>query len=157
MAKVADFGFATCLQTENDLLSIPKSDPWNAPEYSERLFRPDPAKRMDIYSFGLLCTWLLFEAGSCGGLLLPPDTKAEKGQCITFEPHHSGKNILEAWKRNNSNKLVEWISWLVREDRRWDADMKDNLEKFFWSTLAHEPKSRCIELEHLLGLLVSDR
>lgn len=112
---------------------------------------------MDVYSFALLCTWLLFEAGSSGGLLLPPDTKLETGQSISFEPRQSEKNLLELWKRDSRNKLVEWISWLVREDKRLNSSMKDNLIRFFWSTLAFDPESRCMELEQLLGLLALNR
>ena len=157
VAKVADFGFATCLQGDNDLLSIPVSEPWNAPEYYDHHFRPEPAKKMDVYSFALLCTWLLFEAGSPGGLSLPPDTNLETGQFISFEPRHSGKNLLQLWKKDSNDKLVRWISWLVRENECLKSSMKDNFVRFFWSALAFDPESRCLEFEQLLALLRPDR
>lgn len=157
IAKVADFGFATCLQGDNDLLSIPSSEPWNAPEYSDHHFRPESAKKMDIYSFALLCTWLLFEAGSFSGLLLPPDTILETGQTISFEPHQSEKNLLQLWKMDSDDKLAKWISWLVREDGRLNSSIKDNLIRFFRSALAFDPESRCMEFEQLLSLISLDR
>ena len=157
IAKVADFGFATCLHGDEDLLSIPISEPWTAPEHSDHLFRPESAKKMDVYSFALLCTWLLFEAGSCRGLLLPPDTNLETGQVVTFEPRQSEQNILQLWKRDSDEKLVKWISWLVREDERLNSNLKDNLIRFFWSTLTFDPESRCMDFERLVALLSLDR
>ena len=157
VAKVADFGFATCLQGDNDLISIPKSEPWNAPEYYDHYFRPEAAKKMDVYSFALLCTWLLFEAGSSNGLLLPPDTNLETGQTVSFEARQSEKNLLQLWKSDSDDKLAKWISWLVREDGRLNDRIQDNLIEFFRSALAFDPESRCMEFEQLLALLSLDR
>ena len=157
VAKVADFGFATCLQGDNDLISIPISEPWNAPEYDDHYFRPEAAKKMDVYSFALLCTWLLFEAGSTNGLLPPPDTNLETGQTVRFETRQSEKNLLQLWKRDRDDKLAKWISWLVREDVRLNGRIKDNLIQFFRSALAFDPDSRCMEFEQLLALLSLDR
>ncbi|KAH8592616.1 kinase-like domain-containing protein, partial [Bisporella sp. PMI_857] len=58
--KVADFGFSTRFRAEDDLIYIPESIPWNAPERTHRAFTPSSAVKMDIYSFGLLCLWILF-------------------------------------------------------------------------------------------------
>lgn len=63
IAKVADFGFATCFQSHNDLISMPKSEPWNAPERHDRHIKGEQGKQMDVYSFGMLCFWLVFKAG----------------------------------------------------------------------------------------------
>lgn len=156
-AKVADFGFATCLQSGKELLSIPISEPWNAPENSDQLFQPEAAKKMDIYSFALLCAWLLLEAGSFGDFGLPPDVNLETDQYFSFEPRQSGKNLLEVWKRDSSNKLIKCFTGLVREDQRLNSSIKDNLIRLFCSTLTFDPDSRCIELEQLLGLLVPSR
>lgn len=111
-AKVADFGFATCLQSGKELLSMPISEPWNAPEYSDHLFQPESARKMDIYSFALLCAWLLFEAGSSSGFSLPRDINLKTDQYVSFEPRQSGKNLLELWKKDSSNKLVKCLSGL---------------------------------------------
>ena len=157
IAKVADFGFATCLQGDNDLISIPKSEPWNAPESNDHYFKTEAAKKMDVYSFALLCTWLVFEAGSSNGLPLPPDTNLEIGQTVSFEARQSEKNLLQLWKRDSDNKLANYINWLVHEDEHLDEGVKDNLIQFFRSTLAFDPESRCMKLEQLLALLSLDR
>jgi serine/threonine protein kinase len=153
--KVADFGFATCFQSENDLILMPESEPWNAPERHNRHFRPEQSRQMDTYSFGLLCFWLIFKAGSSVDLPLPPVTTLETGQFVSFERNQPEKNLLQLWRRDK--KLIEWACWLVREDSRFDSRIKDNLLHFFVSTMACNPQSRCIEFEQLLDLLVPDR
>ena len=85
IAKVADFGFATCFQSHKDRISMPDIGPWNAPEHHDRSFGPEQAKQMEIYSFGLLCFWLVFKAGSSGDLSLPPDMILKSGQLVNFE------------------------------------------------------------------------
>lgn len=155
VAKVADFGFATCFLGQNDLIKMPDIGTWNAPEYHARAFRPEQAKQMDVYSFGLLCFWLLFKAASSADLPLPPDTILNDGQFIRFKEYKSEKNLLQLWKRDS--KLIEWVCWLVREDDRIDSSTKDRLGSFFRFTLAFEPQSRCTEFEQLLGLLVPNR
>jgi serine/threonine protein kinase len=154
-AKVADFGFATCFQGENDLVSMPRSVPWNAPEYHDGRFRPKQAKQMDVYSFGLLCFWLLFKAGTTVDLSLPPDATFEIGQHVNFGQEEPGKNLLQLWKKDS--RLADWVCWLVCEARRFDNSLKDRLISFFRFTLAVMPQSRSMDFEQLLGLLVPDR
>ena len=154
-AKVADFGFATCFQTHNDWISMPVIGPWNAPEHHDRSFRPEQAKQMDAYAFGLLCFWLLFKAGFSGGLPLPPDTTLQGEQLVSFERDEPENNLLQV--RKGDNRLVKWLCWLVQENSHFDSSMKNYLVLFFRSTLAFEPQSRCTELEQLLNLLASDR
>lgn len=155
IAKVADFGFSTCFQDHDDLISMPDIKIWNAPEHHRFSFRPDQAKQMDVYSFGMLCFWLIFKAGSSVDLPIPPDTILESGQFMSFEQHKPDKNLLQLWKRDN--KLVEWVCWLVREDGQFDSSTKNRLVSFFWSTLSFDPQSRCTDFEQLLGLLVPNR
>ena len=157
VAKVADFGFATCFQDHSSSTSIlmPEIEPWNAPEWHDRSFKPEQAKRMDVYSFGLLCFWLIFKAGSSVDLPLPPDTILENGQFISFERNQPKQNILQIWRKND--KLVRWISWLVREDNRFDTNTKNRLVLFFRSTLAFKPQERCTDFRQLLDLLVPNR
>ena len=157
VAKVADFGFATCFQRDDDRILMPKSEPWNAPEHHDSEFLPKQAKQMDVYSFGMLCFWLIFEAGSHSGLPLPPDHALGRGQFISFERYSSQTNVLLNWKNDENHKLAEWMVWLVREEKRFDSTTKDNLMQLSRSTLTFTPQSRCTEFEQLLGLLVPNR
>ena len=58
-AKVADFGYSTRWATPNDLIQMPRSQPWAAPEWHHRGFTPAQALLMDAYSFGMLDLWLI--------------------------------------------------------------------------------------------------
>ena len=156
VAKVADFGFATCFQSHDDLIVMPKSEPWNAPEHHYRLHRPEQARQMDIYSFGMLCFWLIFGAGSSSSLQSLPPTYLERGQYFSFEQCQSKGNLLQDWKING-NKLLEWIKWLIKEDQRLNSRLKDNLLRFFESTLPTNPKLREQNLERPLELIVPNR
>lgn len=94
IAKVVDFGCAICYQGDNDWVSMPKLEPWCAPEHEDRKFRPLESKQMDVYSFSLLCTWLLFKAGSSVDLSLPLNMIHKTDQYISFERDEPEKNVL---------------------------------------------------------------
>ncbi|KAL8995135.1 MAG: hypothetical protein Q9169_005078 [Polycauliona sp. 2 TL-2023] len=57
--KVADFGYSTVYATDNDLIQMPRSLHWTAPEWHHRGFSFEQAKKMDVYSLALLVFWLL--------------------------------------------------------------------------------------------------
>jgi serine/threonine protein kinase len=132
VARVADFGFSTWFRGDNDFILMPRSRPWYAPEYHGRGFSPDDAKRMDVYSFGMLCLWLLL--GPFLGFKDVPELE-----------------LLELWKREN--KLSEQATRLVVEHGYFNNDVTDKLCQFFDSTLAHESDKRTIDFELILPLL----
>ena len=136
---------------------MPRSEPWCAPEFGDRQFRPLEAKRMDIYSFAMLCAWLLFGAGISMDLPLPPETAQEIGQFISFEPSQSVLNLLQLLKSDRDNKLAEWITWLIHNNSRLERNSQGNLSQFFRSTLAFDPKLRCTEFGQLLNLLIPNQ
>ena len=82
---------------------------------------------MDVYSFGMLCLWLIFEAGSPGSLPLLPNWALKRDHFISFERYPAQINLIQDWKGDSNNKLVEWMAWLVREDGCFDSSIKDNL------------------------------
>ena len=128
---------------------------WNAPEHHDRSFRPEQAKQMDVYSFGLLCFWLLFKAGSSADLPLPPDMILKNGQFVSFERDEPEDNSIQVWKADN--RLIKWLCWLVQGNDYFDSSTKNHLISFFRFTLTFEPQSRCTEFEQLLSLLAPER
>ena len=110
VAKVADFGYATYFRDDSNWISMPKSEPWCAPEHKSQQFRPLEAKRMDVYLFAILCAWLLFGAGISMNLPLPPEMSQEIDQFVSFERSQSEMNLLQLLKSDKDNKLVEWIT-----------------------------------------------
>ena len=59
-AKVADFGYSSKYAAPSDLIYMPRSWPWAAPEWHHRGFTAAQATKMDTYSFGMLVLWVLF-------------------------------------------------------------------------------------------------
>ena len=59
-AKVADFGGSTTASTKQ--IRLLRSYPWRAPELEppKSHYNLEEAKKMDVYSFGMLCFWVLF-------------------------------------------------------------------------------------------------
>lgn len=110
---------------------------------------------MDIYSFGMLCLWLIFGSTSAAALPLP-GASAEEGRFISFEECWLEANLLETWKMDEGNKLSEWATWLVSERDDVDRQIKDRLAQFFSVTLAYKPMERCKDFDHLLHLLAPD-
>jgi serine/threonine protein kinase len=59
-AKVTDFGYST-VSRGSSRINMPFSRGWTAPEYPRRGgYTFSEAMRMDVFSFGLVCLWLLF-------------------------------------------------------------------------------------------------
>ncbi len=60
-AKLADFGYSREYKNDTDNYPLPCSEPWQAPEVdgSDRTFSLVQAKAADIYSYTLLCAWIL--------------------------------------------------------------------------------------------------
>ncbi|KAG8534311.1 uncharacterized protein KY384_001155 [Bacidia gigantensis] len=64
--KITDFGFAKPCTTESDLFfQLPHSGPWTAPEHHRRRFSSSQALSMEVYSFGVLCLWMLLYNTKC--------------------------------------------------------------------------------------------
>lgn len=60
VAQVTDFGYST-LCAGQGLIDMPYSKGWTAPEWGQRGgFEFSDAKKMDAFSFGVLCLWFLF-------------------------------------------------------------------------------------------------
>lgn len=59
-AKLTDFGYSCFGAHDSDLVSLPYSGIWSAPEYHDRGFELRSAKKVDIFSFGLTAVYLLF-------------------------------------------------------------------------------------------------
>lgn len=117
----------------------------------------EQAKQMNIYSFGLLCFWLVFKAGSSGDLPLSLDMILKSGQLVSFERDEPENKLTSSLEGRQYLRLIKWLCWLVQGNDHFNSYTKNHLISFFRSTLALEPRSRCTELEQLLGLLAPDR
>lgn len=119
IAKVSDFGYSTLFATEEDLIFMPCSEPWTAPEYHHRGFRPSQAKKLDAYSFGMLGLWLLFY-----------NTNLNTVRDFRHEVQKLDTDILD-------HALL-----LLEKSQELEAENKAFLEEFFRATLEKNPEKR---------------
>lgn len=129
---------------------MPKSGIWRAPEWHHRGFRPEGARKMDIFSFGLVCLWMLFAVD-------PPLRPTRDDQrVISFEEDcDPAQNLLELWKIDyGRDELTAWALSLASE--RTESNGSD-LANFFKSALAVDPQKRDMNHSRLLHLLGATR
>ena len=77
IVKVTDFGYSTLTVGGSGMVLLPKSSPWNAPEHHFGEFEAYAAKKTDVYSFGVLCLWVMF-----GPTLLERLKDGDRAECI---------------------------------------------------------------------------
>jgi serine/threonine protein kinase len=130
-AKMADFGFAT-LAMGDGLINIAISQPWNAPEHHYRGFKLSEAMKTDIYSFGMLCLWLLFRGNK----------------------KYPKQDLLKELK--SKDKLPALAYELITTTGLNDEQKRD-LYSFFNSTLVKDPDRRSSDIKQLVQLLAQNK
>jgi serine/threonine protein kinase len=134
--KVSDFGYSTLLAKDdiNAAIRLPGTPGWCAPEWHHRYTTTDvvAAKKIDVYSFGLLCAWLLFPTSLAGT------------QQHTDE-YPSPEEVLSSA-----------LAGLEAAGEISDATQLQ-LHKMFDSTLAREPGERCSDFEPILKQLSANK
>ena len=149
-AKLADFGYAGWAINNNEdiLIKPPRSRPWDPPNYHHRGFTVVGARKLDIYSFGMLCLWVLFFDRSQLSYSVPTDIKLTSSW-----PFHDFK-LLDKMKREDT--FGDFAIDLVRSVEVLPANQKKNLERLFRSALARDPAERTMNFEELASLLGHD-
>ncbi|KAI1321915.1 hypothetical protein F5Y16DRAFT_416667 [Xylariaceae sp. FL0255] len=99
IAKVIDFGFSPWYESATSSLILPGSWPWYAPEWNEMpTFNEAQAQKAEVYSFGLLCLWFLFEPSISGLLKQPKDFHPFSRYIQAIQGHRSATAIIGALK-----------------------------------------------------------
>ena len=150
--KVADFGFSTYFGGEQSLIKMPQSEPWNAPEYHCRHHEPRAARAMDVYSFGMLCLWLIFGQNIAVSPTLSPPAESNR-EYVNFEETFQVQK-LESWKIESDYKVLERAFNLTSKCDSLHWGGKNDLADFFRSTLALYPDQRSTDFTYLLNLLL---
>jgi hypothetical protein len=131
---VADFGYSTLAASDDDLIKMPISKPWNAPEWHHRGVKLSEARAMDVYSFGMLCLWLLFKEN---------------------KNYSNDNTTLEQLK--SDDLLSDFAHQLIVTTTGLNTEQGHNLDLFFNSTLVRDPKRRNLDFKKLLHLLAPNR
>ena len=141
-AKLSDLGHSIPFCNDDDRAPMACSQPWQAPEHShgERYQLSDMIS-MEVYSFGMVCLWLLFH-----------ERLFEQG--ITFDlrgMEAKGLDHLNALK--NGGGMSEIAQNLTRKVQELSANQILNLTRFFDSCLAPNNVDRGSDMRSLLQLL----
>jgi serine/threonine protein kinase len=139
--KVADFGYSTLAAGEAENICLPKSRPWNAPEHHFEEFTTHNAKQTDVYSFGMLCLWVVSE----GVPILQNNTE------YTFDPPTWPRTALEQLKYDD--KLEQIANQCIDSIPLASAEHRNCLREFFTLAVPLNPAKRTSDLKRLVGLL----
>lgn len=149
-ARVADFGFATPYSADSSSRVVLFGTPlWRAPEmlcYPD--FTPAEAMRTDVFSFGMLCLWFMFDRYLSGTLPLPPSFQFEMETSQEYGNKHLSLRSLDKLKRAG-NLLKAAISF-VDADPDLSASSKHALQKFFIGCLETDPLLREANISNVL-------
>ena len=147
--KVADFGYSTLTTGESGMVILPKSRPWNAPEHHLGEFKAHEAKKTDVYSFGMLCLWVLFGDSLSD---VPQTTADGSAGLISFDvPFLGGPTLLEYLK--DEDRLEHVANQLVESMPGLNVEYRIHLKEIFSLTLPHNPTKRTCDLARVTGLL----
>lgn len=153
VAKVTDFGFSTRFRGESDLILLQAGTrPWRAPESKSDRFKLSQIVKMDVYSYGLLCLWLLFYATSQQSSSRPDLDVQDPNAYISFD---DDCNLLEKWKADG-DKIPKWAQILLERESSLSSDIKARLSNFFKLTLDSDPEKR-ETMSNLVPLLDVDQ
>ena len=149
--SLADFGFARFAASDDELVKVTRSEPWEAPEWSHREFTLSDAKKMDMYSFGLVCLWLFFKDRKLGHWDLTLATVhmafAARGSLafkkLQFEKHAEGGILLLATELVNTHEFD-------------DVEVGSRLKRVFELTLAQNPGERASSMKQLIDILCDE-
>ena len=143
-AKVTDFGYSTIQTDSNESIIVGKSLPWNAPEHDrdEQSWTKDQAERLDVFSLGMLCLWLLFEPYLTPTALTQHGRRNQNVENPNTAQTPGTRKILAELK--SSDKLFQFAEERLDVDFNIAATMKAKWKAFFQASLNRDPSRRAI-------------
>lgn len=145
---MADFGWSFLPHEgdENAIFKPAESPPWSAPEYHHRGFSIEQGQKQDVFSFGMLCFWVLFHAELSAEARNSLNEKGDTNFAAQQSKHVY--SLLGEWKREKKLQAVALDMVAVR----FNNTRKEILTQFFKITLAHDPNERHRDFERLENL-----
>jgi len=135
IAKVIDFGYSSRFAHTGERARMPTSIPWTAPEQNNYAMPVSTAKKMDAYSFGMLCLWLLYFS-----------SEQDSGDYANSQ--HSFFRALQ-----RQGPALTLATRLIEEETRLEGDASNSLAELFRLTLDHNPLRRISDFSKFLDLL----
>lgn len=147
---ISDFGYSTISDYGDDGASIllPHSRHWSAPEHTYDAVTFEDARKMDVYSMGLLCLWLLFYDDVSGSAALPLDgTDDEIHQYFPCSWNAS----IDEWTQ--SKRIDGLISLLMTARKTKGDELRVNIGQLLLRMLDPSPKTRLPSLDEVTEVL----
>jgi serine/threonine protein kinase len=138
-ARLTDFGYSTHLAGHHENIMMPKSWPWNAPEHHHRGFKPQQAKTMDMFSFGVLSLWIMYKSYLSGKIPFPPNM-SWTSKYMANEAESVDRHTIERLKKDD--KLTKLSVELLAADTALEEMAKLQLEGIFRIMLLCNPVAR---------------
>jgi len=128
---------------------MPKTPPWEAPEWHHRGFTIAAAKKADYYSFGLLCVWILFN-----DQLVEPSSdicESTEGKIVFFLSKSTLelKESMEFETLKSQDAISKLAEKIVRRSCVANKGQSEALVEFFHDTLCLDPSRRSLRLGSL--------
>ena len=126
--RLADFGFSSLFASK---ITITGTRGWLAPEWHHRHFTTDVvgAKKMEMYTYGLLCHWLLFDA-------------VQNSENLNYDP--------------NVETPLSSARRLTSEEAGLDDQQRRQLLRLFEETLVEDRDVRSSEFGKIIEILLPD-
>lgn len=151
LARVSDFGFSVIKSNSSGFSKLPFSMNWNAPEYHRREFSVKAAKKMDIYSCGLVCMQVLFNK-TLNHAIRETINLAEVQGTTQLGVQNEYTSAIYTLKENDGIRHL--ASRLVEETTEISSETKLALVEFFNQSLHRDPDQRSTLIENLIPLLI---
>ena len=145
VAKVSDFGFSSIWARPEDLIQVAMTKPWNAPEWHHRGFIFCEARKMDVYSFGLLCLWIVMQSRN-----VTPPLQDTKSLLFTTEGDFQ-IDVLDKFK--SEGNLVEVLTQTISQKDSMKIPEHSMLLEVLQRTLKADPRTRDSDLSGAFAAL----
>ncbi|KAK5654579.1 hypothetical protein OQA88_7208 [Cercophora sp. LCS_1] len=147
-AKVIDFGYSCFGTSQSDMVTVPRTKGWYAPEHQPgKPVKWADAQKMDLFSFGLLvCRLMLWEelisTAITEGLLLP-----KEGQDINANVD----SMIDELKA--TRKLLDLIAFVMDASSNISGAEKECLRKILFLTLDPDPTLRAAGFAEIIPIM----
>ncbi|KAJ0108132.1 hypothetical protein J7T55_007251 [Diaporthe amygdali] len=154
-AMVTDFGYSTRYAHEGDTIKLPISHPWNGPEVDRlnREWTPSEAKKADLFSFGMLCLWVLFPA-QLSQWTIPGDSSIDLEPLIEMTPDLA-RSALARLKANH--QLQNFAQHTLESVEEVNHEDLGALNTFLSSCLSTDPSKRLVSIRETWRQLGPER
>ena len=144
IAQLSDFGYSTEYE-DDSAITVPCSTPWNAPEvgYETNLLSPSEAIKTEIFSFGMLCAWVLFREELSNQFPIALDLADNP----TLEESAGKQNFRTIDGLKTMDKIRPFCRSHVKSLESPTSGQKEGLMKLFEMTLAPDPVDRATDFQ----------